>query len=685
MNSAVTNFFSRDAMLKRQARIIRPRSIGQTPCPSSSLSSNTLNIIVEEDESRAPSPIPGYSTCISAGGSQTLGLKAKRRHANVSDIRIARNSVVHDENDFSEQNDTLLSAPRPAPQPPTTPSPQSSPDSFSLNFTDVSFKFPHPPLPTPSSSRYDQRSDCDSPTLSISSLSSSPCSQYGGMPLTPCTSDDEFSLPSSRPFNPRRAAVQPLVIMKHNPRPSSPFAECSISPSLLQPFKTSLEALTQPPTRLSPLSPSFESDETSEDSDAESDSEWYTREFSKIISLRSPIPPSFPLHNPSRPESMAIITDISPAKRRVSKALPPTPLDGFPSGQLDPAFPRRRSSRTKSIPKYPPPPVPEIPSHFRSLSNSSTCSKTLPHTLRRPPPRSSIPADCVFDLEEEDESSSTFSFSIYEVDLGDGPESPGSAYSQPSFEDPVDGVTFDLDYSMMLPLSLPGTPIDLEADIAQGLEQLRSSETVVEESSLSPATGFVLEQEEEPQADEQVVVFQPTQQTQVDDVFSPMSPFSFQEQEQYSNPNPYISEDKTLKSKWSTSTLGSVREEHERRGASAKLRLYFGGSPIKASKRGSGSSPGKRVPATPTSPMSLLSPRKTSRHYPSSPPAAPRTHARSGSDVLVIGYGNGVGVRRRGSVTTVSDAGSEESSSSTSSSGLRRKPIPVEMFLRSAA
>lgn len=52
---------------------------------------------------------------------------------------------------------------------------------------------------------------------------------------------------------------------------------------------------------------------------------------------------------------------------------------------------------------------------------------------------------------------------------------------------------------------------------------------------------------------------------------------------------------------------------------------------------------------------------------------------------MVIGYGyGGVGreLRRRGSMTpTVSDAGSEES---CASGGLRRKPIPVEMFLRGA-
>jgi hypothetical protein len=55
------------------------------------------------------------------------------------------------------------------------------------------------------------------------------------------------------------------------------------------------------------------------------------------------------------------------------------------------------------------------------------------------------------------------------------------------------------------------------------------------------------------------------------------------------------------------------------------------------------------------------------------------------ADVVIAGQGQTQGVRRRGSVSaSVSDAGSEDSVSSSGSAGLRRKPIPVEMFLRSA-
>ena len=63
-------------------------------------------------------------------------------------------------------------------------------------------------------------------------------------------------------------------------------------------------------------------------------------------------------------------------------------------------------------------------------------------------------------------------------------------------------------------------------------------------------------------------------------------------------------------------------------------------------------------------------------------------HSSRESEVMVIGYGhhgNGVGVRRRGSVTpTISDAGSDDSALSSASSGLRRKPIPLLLLTGSA-
>jgi hypothetical protein len=299
---------------------------------------------------------------------------------------------------------------------------------------------------------------------------------------------------------------------------------------------------------------------------------------------------------------------------------------------------------------------------------------------------------------------------MYDIDLGDREgetfQSPVSSYSQSSFDDEEEGlsaqeITFDLDYSMMLPLSLPASPFDLEADFAMSLEKLKTQDAEVEQ----PSSALAEPKEEAPEQIPEVSQPAPhPQELIVDDIFSPVSSaFSFSpapsiQSHLYLSPSPspglkhkVYNDENVLKSKWSTSTLGSVREEHERRGASSKLRLYFGGQSPSKSKRTS-SSAAKKVPPTPTSPFgALISPRKTSRGYTHSPPGASpsrnghgRGHSRGNSDVMVIGYGgSGVGVRRRGSVATVSDAGSEESASSTSSSGLRRKPIPIEMFLRS--
>ena len=219
-----------------------------------------------------------------------------------------------------------------------------------------------------------------------------------------------------------------------------------------------------------------------------------------------------------------------------------------------------------------------------------------------------------------------FSLSLYEDDLD---LRSACSYSSESddFRFDVDlemdvGGDDDAEFPMMLPPSLPSSPnADLETDIANCFE------------------------EHQPRAS-----MQPTSS----DDFSP-------------SPSPM------LKSKWSSSTIGSIREEHERRGPSAKLRLYFGGGGKRASKT-------SKVPRTPTS---MKSPSRASYATKSPRGYGHGRHSSRESEVMIIGYGHGNGVRRRGSVTpTISDAGSDDSALSSTSSGLRRKPIPVEMFLR---
>ena len=523
----------------------------------------------------------------------------------------------------------LLSAPFPRP-PTTTTSPVPSPDLFRLTFTDVSYKFAHPPILTPSSLR-----SCASPTMSVSSSDSRPCLRLGMLSSTPSASGDQFTLPSSF-SNPRRADNKLLVIAKHNGSPStspSNDSECPISASLLQPFKKSMELHVA-------LSPSSSSEESFYETDeGEFDSGWHADEIFRILTCSPPT-----TQNPPRPESMLVRRHSV----RYSKPLPLTPSSTSPFSPAFPSAGKRQSSRF--IPNYP---LSLIPTLVRSssasssiLSSSSSCELSYlsspfatsptpfhsraPHTpasssSRRPPPRSSTPAYCVFETSDQ---SSAFSLSVYEDDM--------DLKSACSYSSESDDFRFDVDldvhvdgepkYPMMLPPSLPSSPN--ETDIANCFKHAS---------------------------------MQPTTTTSAYDDLSP-------------SPTPM------LKSKWSSSTIGSIREEHERRGPSAKLRLYFGGG-------GGGKRRSKNskvvVPQTPTS---MKSPSRSS--YATKSPAAARRprgyyghgrHSIQESDVMIIGYGHyGNGVRRQGSVTpTISDAGSDDSALSSASSGLRRKPIPL--------
>ena len=95
------------------------------------------------------------------------------------------------DNDIFTQNSLLLPVPQHAHCPPPTPSPVPSPALFRLTFTGVSYKFRHPPIPTPSSLH-----SRTSSTPGISSSDFIPCSLFGTLPPTPSTSDDEFVLAS---------------------------------------------------------------------------------------------------------------------------------------------------------------------------------------------------------------------------------------------------------------------------------------------------------------------------------------------------------------------------------------------------------------------------------------------------------------------------------------------------------
>ena len=118
-----------------------------------------------------------------------------------------------------------------------------------VTFADYSFKFPLPPVSTSVVPRSPRVSPLSSPTV----LSSSPVSQDASLPLTPTRSDDDE-------FPKKRAAIKPLVITK------LPRSEARRFPVI---------------------------DRSETYDEEESDSEWYSREFSKIIDT-TPSPTYFP-------------------------------------------------------------------------------------------------------------------------------------------------------------------------------------------------------------------------------------------------------------------------------------------------------------------------------------------------------------------------------------------------------
>ncbi|KAI0309679.1 hypothetical protein OF83DRAFT_1157790, partial [Amylostereum chailletii] len=185
-----------------------------------------------------------------------------------------------------------------------------------------------------------------SPTDSLSSdYTSSSVTSSGGMPLTPSTSDDEWSFPCPR------VPIRPLVITKATP---------GAQPTLVM---------------------------AQEDED-EDDGIWYTRELGSRFNLGSPLalPTAAPsTHGSARPDSLPPPRRGEPSNRnRYSKPLPAVPRTLGPSAQLDPTF----SSLPPPLPSSPP------PSHLAARSRHSLrARKSLTITVPRPPPRKSVPTD----------------------------------------------------------------------------------------------------------------------------------------------------------------------------------------------------------------------------------------------------------------------------------------------------
>ncbi|PSR74436.1 hypothetical protein PHLCEN_2v9848 [Hermanssonia centrifuga] len=641
MNSILSN-------LKRRSR---SRTKPDFTSPSKAKPLDILPGLSEEDEGRPSlSSIssssshlsPTYCASRSAGGSSTFDARSTQ---DVQDRKRDSRRVVLTGVEgltFDDFFPLYNEPPRPAPSPPAPKSTVSPPrrtfsstsivcdsplNSIEFRFSglDLPFDFPSPP-----STINTHRSPSPTPSFSssrtTSTISSSASSRSKNGPSTPPTSDDEsHCVPNSKPCLPgapaHKAHRASMVYMKS--MPDLP--------------------------RLSHL-PDHDDEENVSD---EEDASWYAQDISDIITLSTPLPPTFPLTPTStvdsrvRPDSLPPPPRFNSAGRsRHSKPLPvvprlsiqPSPPRG-PSAQLDPTFPAQKK-RHPAIPSRAPPPPPiriECPSPTMEektdellalLANAALdsgfsgtglggSSNVFPPSLpvtpssayipmtpapSRPPPRSSIPAD-VDDLEEGNRSAEQQDQDLaqtveFELEGASSPEWPAtphsiSLYSQASFS--IDALP-----------SSPSSPFEFQFEMPSVEGQ--------DEDSLSPAI--------------------------------PDSPLVGM----YASNAP----ERVLRSRWSTSTLSSLVDSRQvPQSASSWMPRFNLGSSSPSKKAKSKTSSGrpnlKSVVRTPLSPT----------------------------------FKKSVDLERRDSHSSrMSDCGSD-SGDSTSSSGLRRKPIPIEIFMRS--
>ncbi|KAG2152607.1 uncharacterized protein EDB93DRAFT_1137594 [Suillus bovinus] len=369
----------------------------------------------------------------------------------------------------------------------------------------------------------------------------------------------------------------------------------------------------------------------------EDEYDFYTRQFEDFISLYSPMP-SAPV--PARPESITLSPDVASrppiprGRSRFSKALPLLPLPTPPSTPIPPvphlpASAIRRKRVLPPLPIYPPPPPP---------------------VENRPPPRMAVPSDIGEpDILEQEEQQPARPIVIEQVWFDDEEE---SIYSQPSFA-PPQGI-HPITPTVPETLSPPRASTDSDAS-RSSLDSFSSSQS---HSSFSSLDSY--------------------------EETAPISPFSFPP-----TPGP---EPHQLSSRWSCSTISSHAAEPPRTILSP-LRGVF----VSKSKAKSGSGSWRAAP--PLLPILSTPPRSRASH--SSSPSQTRTNTHNQTHtqspyqmpltrMLFPATPSPPStptptrhIRRQHSRSSTSSGSSESGScKSGGSAGLRRKPIPIEMFLR---
>ncbi|KAF9652599.1 hypothetical protein BDM02DRAFT_3109168 [Thelephora ganbajun] len=352
----------------------------------------------------------------------------------------------------------------------------------------------------------------------------------------------------------------------------------------------------KPMPDLRPPSPKIATVEEISEDDGE-EAEWLTHEMQDFVTFS----PASGENLSSRPESFLPPLPTSNPFKDFS-----SPIVG-PSAQLDPTFHFcQKKTRSFVIPSRPPPPppiqiCPASPlSNVFAISSPSLSTTTIPPTpiSSRPPPRSSIPCD-VDELMRMDMDD----FDFLEDELAEArdsyPNSPFNSIFNAYQHSPSASIGFSVD-------DLPATPSTFAFSDYLHNYDLPQSPLRRSNSSISTSSSAT----------------------------------------------------RRLRSKWSTSTLGSVYN-NQPQSSSWMSKFSF--------KKGSNKE--KAVPSTPTLP---------------SPPKSAKKEKRrkfTGADIIV----------RRSYESEVAQVGrrdsrgsrtSSESVESSPSPGLRRKPIPVEIFMK---
>ncbi|EMD34655.1 hypothetical protein CERSUDRAFT_116832 [Gelatoporia subvermispora B] len=653
MNSIFANNRLLPALKRRS-----PQSTGKPDIPA--VKAKPLDILPdlsEEDEAQprastssllTPSPSSKHRSSRIFGGSATLGSRtfkdaAERKRDSRRVVLTGVEGLTFD--DFFPATAApalrpLSPPPRPAPPPPLfTPTLESPLDDINLRFSGlgISLDFPSPPSDNSRLSRFPvspsvasittpvrRRESSPTPSVSSSTTSSTTLSASSSeskkVHITPPTSDDDES---------------------HSPM------QCNLARAPTFKSHRASVLYTKSMSDLKQSEPQVASDDEHEDIDE--DAEWFARDISDVITLATPLPPSFP-HPPSTPPSgkdpRARPDSILPPPRkdgrsRYSKALPiaPLPSPTGPSVQLDPTFPTRKRF---TLPERAPPPPP---------------LKLTPPPVERP----------LVSMEAETDAllAQLASAALNAGFLGTGLTGTGNTLAPSAPPTPSSSFLVPVNSARLRPSPRVSLPTDI-ADLADA-EDCASESAAIQIWPSTPTSFSIYSQPSGSTASLPLSPFSAI--SFVIDLDSPLedvSPSALPE-----SPAPTVSSytgsaedtlsvepERTLRSRWSTSTLGSLAEHQ---GGSVSWLPRFNLSPTKRNK----AKPAKSIPA----PKAPSTPSKSATKLPLSP-------------ALKRSFEVEARLTRRDSRSSrMSDTGSD-SGESTTSSGLRRKPIPVEIFMR---